>query len=71
MTVVFTFHTTHHALWAEEIAQQERIAYEIVAPPPAARARCDIAIETFAEHLETFSAALQRAGVTFGVHGGP
>lgn len=43
---IFTFDTTHHALWAEEIAREMGIAHEVVPAPPEANARCNIALET-------------------------
>ena len=65
---IFTFDTTHHALWAEEIAREHRIAHEIVPAPSESNARCDIAIETFADDRATLSTALEEAGVRFGVY---
>ena len=35
--IVFTFDTTHHALWAEEVAGEHGIPAEVIPAPPAAR----------------------------------
>jgi hypothetical protein len=62
-TAVFTFDTTHHALWAEEVALAAGIAAEVVPAPPAARARCNLALETLPEEAAALAAALAEAGV--------
>ena len=67
-TRLFTFDTTHHALWAEEIAVESGIPAELVPAPPAAHARCNLALETFPADFERTRTALREAGVPFGVH---
>jgi hypothetical protein len=66
MSALFTFDTTHHALWAEEVAQEAGIPAQVVPAPPAAKARCNLALETFPENEEELAEALERAGVPFG-----
>ncbi|MBV9107865.1 MAG: DUF3343 domain-containing protein, partial [Gemmatimonadetes bacterium] len=44
--MLFTFDTTHHALWAEEVARERGIPAEVVPAPAAAHARCNLALET-------------------------
>jgi hypothetical protein len=63
--VTFTFDTTHHALWAEEVAREAEIPAEVVPAPPAAHARCDLALETFPECVDALASALEVAGVPF------
>jgi hypothetical protein len=63
---VFTFDTTHHALWAEEVAQARGIPVDVIPAPPAARARCNLALETLPEELDALAAALDEEGVPFG-----
>ena len=65
---VFTFDTTHHALWAEEVAAEGEIPSELVPAPPAAGARCNLALETFPADFERMRTALREAGVPFAVH---
>ena len=60
---VFTFDTTHHALWAEEVAREAGIPAEVVPAPPAARARCNLALETLPDEVERLADALVAAGV--------
>jgi hypothetical protein len=68
---LFTFDTTHHALWAEEVAAERGIPAEIVPAPAAANARCNLALETLPEELERMRTALREAGVPFGIHPPP
>ena len=63
---VFTFDTTHHALWAEEVAREAGIPAEVIPAPPAARARCNLALETLPEEVDTLASALAGQGVPFG-----
>jgi len=64
--VLFTFETTHHALWAEETALEAGIPAEVVPAPPEARARCSLALETLPEEAGRLAGALQDAGIPFG-----
>ena len=66
----FTFDTTHHALWAEEIARERGIPCEVVPAPPAAAARCDLALETLPEEVGRLAAALADEGVPHRLFGG-
>jgi hypothetical protein len=57
---IFTFDTTHHALWGEEVARERGIPHAIVPAPPASNARCNIAIEVVEEYLGILGEALQQ-----------
>ncbi|HEX6068712.1 MAG TPA: DUF3343 domain-containing protein [Longimicrobiaceae bacterium] len=59
MRTVYTFDTTHHALWAEEIAVETGVPCEIVPAPPEANARCNLALEVLPEDAATLEAALR------------
>jgi len=65
LPTLFTFETTHHALWAEEVAGTRGIACELVPAPAAAAARCNLALETLPEDVERTRGALREAGVPF------
>jgi hypothetical protein len=67
---VFTFDTTHHALWAEELAAENRIPAEIIPAPPQAGARCDLALETLVEEVDRLAAVLTENGVEFRLFAG-
>lgn len=62
----FTFDTTHHALWAEEVARDAGIPAEVVPAPPAARARCNLALESLSDDADQLAEALGAAGVPHG-----
>lgn len=65
---LFTFDTTHHALWAEEVAIARGIPSEIVPAPPEAHARCNLALEVLPEDRVRMGTALHEEGVPFGIH---
>jgi hypothetical protein len=60
---VFTFDTTHHALWAEEVARDAGIPAEVIPAPSAARARCNLALETLPEDAARLAGILTAEGV--------
>lgn len=64
----FTFDTTHHALWAEEVARDANLPHEVVPAPPEATAKCNIALETLTGSREALIKALTDAGVTFRIY---
>jgi hypothetical protein len=64
-TALFTFDTTHHALWAEQIAVERRLAAQVVPAPADADAKCDLALEVEADDAAALAAALDAAGVLF------
>jgi len=61
----FTFDTTHHALWAEEVANEAEIPNEIVPAPAQATARCNLALITLPDAEERLRTALQESEVPF------
>lgn len=63
MSVYLTFDTTHHALWAEEVAREAGVACEVVPAPAGARARCNLALEVLPDELDAARDALAAAGV--------
>jgi hypothetical protein len=62
---LFTFDTTHMALWAEEVAREEGIPAEIVPAPPEAKAKCGLALATLLPSVPGLETALEREGVVF------
>ncbi|HSU12980.1 DUF3343 domain-containing protein [Longimicrobium sp.] len=65
---VFTFDTTHHALWAEEIARERKIPAEVIPAPAAAHARCNLALETLPGDVARLREALEAEAVPFGLY---
>jgi hypothetical protein len=49
MRRLLTFDTTHHALYAEQLAHEHGLAAQPVPAPPEAGAGCDIALEYLPE----------------------
>jgi hypothetical protein len=70
MSGILTFDTTHHALYAEEIAREQGIGAEIVPAPSDAAARCDLALEFMLVEKQQLCDALDAAGVAFKVYRG-
>ena len=68
---IFTFDTTHHALWAEEVAREREIPAEAIPAPAAAHARCSLALETLPGDVVRLSAALDEEGVPFALYSSP
>jgi hypothetical protein len=68
---LLTFDTTHHALYAEQIAHEHGLAAEPTPAPPEAGALCDIALEYLAEEEAQLAAALRAAHVAFRIWRGP
>ena len=66
--VLFTFDTTHHALWAEEVARERGIPAEVVPAPAAAHARCNLALETLPGDADRLRDALADEGVPFSLY---
>jgi hypothetical protein len=68
--LLFTFDTTHLALWAEDTARERRIPAEVVPAPTETKAKCGLALRTIAKHADELSAALREEGITFGTYAG-
>lgn len=60
---VLVFDTTHHALWAEQVARDLGLATEVVPAPAASHARCDLALEFVPAEEPRLLAALDGAGI--------
>jgi len=67
---VLVFDTTHHALWAEEVARGAGLPVDIVPAPSESRAKCDLALDFVLEDESSLLAALDRAGVPWSLFEG-
>ena len=63
--MTFTFDTTHHALWAEELLRERGLPCEVVPAPPAAHARCNLALLVLPEDAQAAGLLLEEVGVPF------
>ena len=68
--LLFTFDTTHMALWAEDTARERSIPAEVVPAPPETKAKCGLALRTEAARADDLSAALHEEGISFGTYTG-
>lgn len=62
---LLTFDTTHHALWAEQLAHENGLAAEVTPAPPESNAKCDLAIEFLRDEEDALLSILHEAGVEF------
>jgi hypothetical protein len=65
VTRLLTFDTTHHALWAEQLAHEHGLAAEPTPAPPESGALCDIALEYLPEEELQLRDVLTSAGIEF------
>ena len=65
---ILVFDTTHHAMWAEEIAQANGIAADVVPAPEGIDAKCGLALEVLPDGLDALVAALNTEGVPHRIH---
>jgi hypothetical protein len=68
---LLTFDTTHHALWAEQLAHEAGLAAEPTPAPVGSGARCDIALEYLSEEEAELMSLLREADIEFGVWPAP
>lgn len=71
MTRILVFDTTHHALWAEQLAVERRFGAQVIPAPPDAHARCDLALEVLEEDDDALRAVLDEEGVPYRVYVSP
>jgi hypothetical protein len=62
---IFTFDTSHHALWAEEVAREKAVPTEVIPAPPESGSKCDLALRTMRDRAEGFRVALADEGIEF------
>lgn len=65
MSRIFLFDTTHHALWAEQVAVARRLAAQVVPVPAGAEAKCDLALEVLPEDAAALAVVLEEEGIEF------
>jgi hypothetical protein len=65
---ILVFDTTHHAMWAEEVAKEKGVIVEVVPAPEGVDAKCGMALEVLPESLEDLQALLSQEGIPFKVY---
>jgi hypothetical protein len=68
MNRVLVFDTTHHAMWAEEVARTEGVGAEVVPAPPGVESKCGLALEVLPADFDRLIAALEKEHVPHRVH---
>ena len=64
-TRTFIFETTHHAMWAEDVAREQAIPAEVVPAPPEADAKCGLALRTLEQAADQLATALEKEGIVY------
>lgn len=62
---IFTFDTSHHALWAEEVARERQVPAEVIPAPPESGSKCDLALRTLPAQAPGLRAAFLDEGIIF------
>jgi|GEM_PF-1005788 len=65
--VIFTFETTHQALWAEDVAREKGVPHEMAPAPPEVDAKCGLSVRTPAGHADGLARPSRRKGSSSGV----
>ena len=69
MNRIVIFDTTHHALWAEEVAREKGFVVEVIPAPEDVDAKCGMALEVLPDTFDQLQAVLTAEGIPFKVHG--
>ncbi len=64
-THMFVFDTTHHAMWAEDVAREQTIPVEVVPAPADGGGRCGVALQVPPEHADELTEALKKEGILY------
>ncbi|TVP73559.1 MAG: DUF3343 domain-containing protein [Gemmatimonadales bacterium] len=64
---VFTFESTHHALWAEDVAREEGVPVEVISAPPESGSKCDLALRVPGERVSDLEASFDSEGIEYRV----
>jgi hypothetical protein len=65
MNRIVTFETTHHALWAEQVAEEKGLGVQVVAAPKESGSQCGMALEALPEDLDSLTTALDELGIVY------
>ncbi len=64
---IFIFETTHHAMWAEDVAREQTIPVEVVPAPPDGGAKCGIALRIPERRSDELTNALDEERILYRV----
>lgn len=61
----YTFSTSHHAMWAEDLALEKGITAELGSPPSGAEDACGLALRIDSTRATELEATLRKEGIDF------
>lgn len=64
-TRTFVFETTHHAMWAEDVARDQTIPAQVVPAPPDGGGRCGVALRTPSNRAKELAQALDEERILY------
>ncbi|MEX0856251.1 MAG: putative Se/S carrier-like protein [Gemmatimonadota bacterium] len=70
LSVTFTFGTSHHALWVEDMVRERQVPVEVVPAPPQAHGSCGLALRVAATDAPQVESACRGEGIAFMRHDG-
>lgn len=62
---VFTFDTTHHALWAEDVAREHEVPADVIPAPARTESKCDLALQVPRSSADALEGAFRKEGIEF------
>lgn len=65
MNRTIVFDTTHHAMWAEEVAREKGITVAVVPAPEGVDAKCGMALEVVPDSYDLLQSLLTQEGIPF------
>jgi len=63
--ITFTFASSHHALWAEDVAGELDILVEVGSAPSESNAKCGLALRVPGARVEELENAFRDEGIDF------
>jgi hypothetical protein len=63
--VTFTFDTSHHAMWAEDVARERAFPVDVIPAPPETGARCGLALQTLGSTAASLETCFRDEGIEF------
>jgi len=61
----YTFETSNHVLWAEDVAAEHGLTAQVIPAPATATAKCGLALRLPATSVERLEALLSAEGIRF------
>ena len=68
MNHILVFDTTHHAMWAEEVAKEQGLPVEVVPAPEGVDAKCGMALEVLPAAFEKIQGILTNEGIPYKIY---